>query len=384
MLNVSAAPQSKPSVNSPTAISSPGADDTQEPKTEEFAKVLQREVSETTDNRENAATTSDSTENTITPANSDIVPTGTMDAASTSCLINTISNLFIEAANADTTDLSLLSQDLATPDTLTAASILPTALSMFSQNSLFPQDNKQVTSPGLLNSEMLQQRFAQTILTTNNFIYSPADFWQSLDKADFAAFDELLPFSSGINEAIEINTEESIFPAHNESLSTKSFGLSNLPSVPSPNSAPQNVQIDIPVGQPKWGVEFAQKIVWVTTQQHQVAEIHLNPAHLGPVEVMLSITQDQATAQFLSPHLAVREAIEEALPRLREMMAENGIQLGNVMVGADSFQQENKQQQTYKSAKDNANMMGTRTETASQIETAVLPSKHNGMVNTYA
>ena len=99
---------------------------------------------------------------------------------------------------------------------------------------------------------------------------------------------------------------------------------------------------------------------------------------------MLSITQDQATAQFLSPHLAVREAIEEALPRLREMLAENGIQLGNVMVGADSFQQENKQQQTYKSAKDTANMIGTRTEPASQIETTVLSSKHSGIVNTYA
>jgi len=107
------------------------------------------------------------------------------------------------------------------------------------------------------------------------------------------------------------------------------------------------VQVDQPVGQPRWGGDFAQKIVWLTSQHHQVAEIHLNPAHLGPVDVMLNISQDQATVQFVSPHLAVREAIEAALPKLREMMAENGIQLGNVMVGAESFQQDNRQQRFF-------------------------------------
>ena len=99
---------------------------------------------------------------------------------------------------------------------------------------------------------------------------------------------------------------------------------------------------------------------------------------------MLSITQDQSTAQFSSPHLAVREAIEQALPRLREMMAENGITLGNVMVGSDSFQQDNRQQQAHHSARDTNNMAGTRPETAGQIDTAVMPSRHLGMVNTYA
>ncbi|MEK7302741.1 MAG: flagellar hook-length control protein FliK, partial [Pseudomonadota bacterium] len=123
---------------------------------------------------------------------------------------------------------------------------------------------------------------------------------------------------------------------------------------------------------------------WMTTQQHQVAEIRLNPAHLGPVEVMLSITQDQATAQFLSPHLAVREAIEAALPRLKEMMAENGIQLGNVMVGADSFQQENKQQHAHHPEKGAVSLMGANTGTVGAVETAIMPNRHNGIVNTYA
>ena len=55
------------------------------------------------------------------------------------------------------------------------------------------------------------------------------------------------------------------------------------------NTTLQDIHVDLPVGQPKWGGEFAQKIVWLSSQQNQVAEIRLNPAHLGPVEVMLSI-----------------------------------------------------------------------------------------------
>ncbi|MDP2878869.1 MAG: hypothetical protein Q8N74_05000, partial [Sulfuricella sp.] len=39
-------------------------------------------------------------------------------------------------------------------------------------------------------------------------------------------------------------------------------------------------------------------------------------------------------------HSAVREAIETALPRLREMLADNGIMLGNVTVGSESFSQQ--------------------------------------------
>ena len=92
MLNISAAPQIKSSVDSPTAISGLGSDNPQEPQTEQFAKVLQREVSETTDKRKNADTTSDSLENTIPPADSNTVSTAIMDAASTNYPINTINN----------------------------------------------------------------------------------------------------------------------------------------------------------------------------------------------------------------------------------------------------------------------------------------------------
>jgi flagellar hook-length control protein FliK len=240
-----------------------------------------------------------------------------------------------------------------------------------------------------LMNQMLQQKPASATSLANDLAYSPDDFSQilnnmDLDAADFTAYGKFLPVSE-MNEGTLIDRAGPMQSAPEGSMPSQVFSFGNTAaSTTSLNTAPQDIQVDLPVGQPKWGGEFAQKVVWLTSQQNQVAEIHLNPAHLGPVDVMLSITQDQATAQFLSPHLAVREAIEQALPRLREMMAENGIQLGNVMVGADSFQQENKQQQAYSPAKGTADMNDAGSKAIDQIKTTALSNRHNGIVNTYA
>lgn len=94
------------------------------------------------------------------------------------------------------------------------------------------------------------------------------------------------------------------------------------------------------VGSAEWAGGVGEKVVWMVNQGHQVAELHLNPPNLGPLEVRLTISNDQASALFVSHHSAVREAIETALPRLREVLADNGIMLGNVAVGSESFRQQ--------------------------------------------
>ena len=66
-------------------------------------------------------------------------------------------------------------------------------------------------------------------------------------------------------------------------------------------------------------------------------------------------------------------------------MAENGIQLGNVMVGAESFQQDNKQQRFFSGQASNDPKSSSATlDPVSQMETTVVSNKHNGIVNTYA
>jgi flagellar hook-length control protein FliK len=93
------------------------------------------------------------------------------------------------------------------------------------------------------------------------------------------------------------------------------------------------------VGDNQWAQALGQQMVRLSTQGSQTAELDLNPPNLGPLKVVLNVVNDQAQAQFVSPHQAVRAAVEAALPHLRTSMADAGIQLGQTSVGADGFAQ---------------------------------------------
>lgn len=103
---------------------------------------------------------------------------------------------------------------------------------------------------------------------------------------------------------------------------------------------PEQMMVTARVGSAEWGGAVGEKVLWMANQNNHVAELHLNPPSLGPLEVRLTVNNDQATALFVSHHSAVREAIETAMPRLREMLANNGIMLGNASVSAESFAQQ--------------------------------------------
>ena len=98
--------------------------------------------------------------------------------------------------------------------------------------------------------------------------------------------------------------------------------------------------LQAPVGSAAWGDALGQKVVWMAGQKTQIAELHLNPPNLGPMEVRLSVSNDQVSALFVSHQPAVREAIEAAMPRLREMLADSGMALGNATVSSDSLPQQ--------------------------------------------
>jgi flagellar hook-length control protein FliK len=103
-----------------------------------------------------------------------------------------------------------------------------------------------------------------------------------------------------------------------------------------PASATPVLSVAPPVGSDEWGPAIGQQMLRMSTNGHQVAELNLNPAGLGPLKVTLSLGDNQAQAMFVSAHESVRKAIETALPQLRSTLAEQGISLGQTSVGAES------------------------------------------------
>jgi flagellar hook-length control protein FliK len=82
---------------------------------------------------------------------------------------------------------------------------------------------------------------------------------------------------------------------------------------------------------------LGSRVLWLSKDNQQYAELRLNPPHLGPLEVRISLQSDQGTSlSFLSNHAAVRDAVAGALPQLREMLADGGFTMLDVNVSHHS------------------------------------------------
>lgn len=426
MLNMSVAPQVKSSAENALALVDADSTDGRAPVAEEFGKILEREVAEVTnkpdtanDKQETAAerqpeTTAPSADNipdqTRQDKNDSLAQTILNDTTSAYKIDASLKPMGVNLEAMTDAPTSAPASDANMPfpgmqpisaimqqQVLTSSPVSDTNMpfpgmqpisAIVQQQVLTSSRDEQVLSSALpMVNQLLQQKLMQQNLEERNLAALSNNLMQSLELENSAAYGKVLPLAVEASDMARNGMGETFAPILDEAITTQSFGLnSTAASTAVLNAAAEKVHVDAPVGHAKWGGELAQKVVWMASQQTQMAEIHLNPAHLGPVEVMLSISQDQATAQFVSSHPAVRDAIQDALPRLREMLAESGIQLGDVMVGSDSFQQDNKQQQqAHQSDRGVSSMTETRTETAgAAIEATVMPTRHHGIVNTYA
>ena len=78
------------------------------------------------------------------------------------------------------------------------------------------------------------------------------------------------------------------------------------------------------------------RLGWLADQKIGHAHIRLSPDDMGPVDVRLQLNGDKVHASFSSPHVDVRQALESSLPRLRELLGEQGFQLAHADVGHQS------------------------------------------------
>ncbi len=119
-----------------------------------------------------------------------------------------------------------------------------------------------------------------------------------------------------------------------------------MPAAPltatTPAAAPPTtaLPIDVPVTDTRWGEALGERVMWMTGQKLGSAEIRLNPQELGPVKIEIKLDDNQAQVHFTAQHAATREAIEQALPRLRELLQSEGLNLANTNVSDDGVQQQ--------------------------------------------
>ncbi len=115
-------------------------------------------------------------------------------------------------------------------------------------------------------------------------------------------------------------------------------------SVSHPSHSSPSFSLSHSLGSPQWQNALGERLVWMVRNEFQQAEIRLNPQHLGPVEVRIEIRNEQASINFSAHHMATRDTLEAAIPRLREMLGEAGVFLANVNVSQQQTGQQRQQE----------------------------------------
>lgn len=115
-------------------------------------------------------------------------------------------------------------------------------------------------------------------------------------------------------------------------------GMGNTPNI---TATQMQDYISPRVGSKSWDNALGQKMIWMVAGEESSVQLSLNPPDLGPLQIVLSVNDNQIDASFVSAHLDVREAIEAASPKLKEMMENAGISLTGFSVSAQAQSSDN-------------------------------------------
>ncbi|WP_018415279.1 flagellar hook-length control protein FliK [Teredinibacter turnerae] len=104
------------------------------------------------------------------------------------------------------------------------------------------------------------------------------------------------------------------------------------------------IPVTIRFGQTAWAGQVAERTAMMVAQNLSTAELQLDPPELGPLQVKVTVHNDQATVTFVSANAQVREALDQSANRLRDMLGQQGVALGDVNVSDQSSQQSGREQ----------------------------------------
>lgn len=158
-----------------------------------------------------------------------------------------------------------------------------------------------------------------------------------------------------------------------------SEGKFEIPQLPKETTSPLRQAeaaharpVHTPVGTAQWADEIGSRMTMMVEQGKHTASLRLSPEHLGPLEVRITVNGDQASVQFGAAHADTRSAIENALPRLREMFASQGLSLADANVSREPPRQQQNPTPQASSSSGIATDEGATVVSAAQVRLGLL------------
>jgi flagellar hook-length control protein FliK len=131
----------------------------------------------------------------------------------------------------------------------------------------------------------------------------------------------------------------------------------------------------VPVNQPiamhqsGWTEEVVNRVMYLSSANLKAADIQLQPAELGRLDIRVNMVPDQQTqVTFMSAHPSVREALDGQMHRLREMFNQQGMGQVDVNVSDQSrgWQGQQGQEQAQQGQSGRTNAAGGRLDSADE------------------
>jgi len=98
----------------------------------------------------------------------------------------------------------------------------------------------------------------------------------------------------------------------------------------------QALQRPLDLQQTEASQKLQERINIMMSRNIQRADIRLDPPELGSVHIRVNMSGEQASVQFQAQTQQARDALETTMPRLREMLEQQGINLADTQVGEQS------------------------------------------------
>jgi flagellar hook-length control protein FliK len=280
-----------------------------------------------------------------------------------------------KAARADTSD-ARDADDAATPDGLIAMMSAP----FFAQTPQAAQPRAAAEPSGAITGAHAEGDALVRQRAGGREYAAPAQHTRPLE---FAAADgqraargsEHEPASAPLPSALMADAAMAPSPTMMHALAAPAHAAAPI--------AAHEARIDARVGSADWGNGLAQQVTLMVKDGEHTAQLRLDPPDLGPLEVRLSMARNEdgvAHAQFVSPHAAVRDALEAALPQLRAVLADNGITLGQASVG-EGFVRDDARQAQQSSGERGRSARGNEATGAIAAPRTIV---RHGLVDTFA
>lgn len=85
--------------------------------------------------------------------------------------------------------------------------------------------------------------------------------------------------------------------------------------------------------------QVAERVQMMMSKNLKHVDIRLDPPELGRMQIRMSLNNDSATVHFTVQNQQTRDMVDQAMPRLREMLSQQGIQLADTSVQQQGQQQ---------------------------------------------